>query len=62
MRKSSQLDQAKPEHLSKNDILRAKKNVDKIKCLFKRGITPEYLIKKSIEMINPGSRHSRDRR
>ncbi|MFW9917260.1 MAG: hypothetical protein ACFFGZ_16770 [Candidatus Thorarchaeota archaeon] len=49
------MDQAQPEDLSKNDILRAKKNVEKIKRLFQRGITAEYLIKKSIEIINPDS-------
>ncbi len=47
------MNRAQAEHLSPSDILRAKKNVEKIKSLFERGITPGQLIKQTIEMINP---------
>ena len=56
------MDRAQPEHLSKADILRAQKNVEKIQHLFERGITPGQLMKQTIEMINPVSRYTRSHR
>ncbi len=56
------MDRAQPEHLSKADILRAKKNVEKIQRLFERGITPGQMIKQTIEMINPEPRYTRSHR
>ncbi len=56
------MDRAQAEHLSPADILRAKKNVEKIKILFVRGITPGQLMKQTIEMINPVPRYTRSHR
>lgn len=49
---------AQAEHLSPSDILRAKKNVEKIKTLLERGVTPGQLMKQTIEMINPVKKKS----
>lgn len=54
------MDRAQPKNLTKADILRAKKNVERVKLLFERGKTPGQLMTEMIEMISLGPRHSRD--